>query len=225
MSSQIDDLVGLRRGHVCIAIIDALAKGFIATVVRNVRREFPGITIELKVLNNVDVQGVVQRGEVDFGLMLAPQTSKDIIVQNHRDIVLGVITQPDHQLASMPGIRFSRCVEYPIVAPAEPLALCDQVNALQAATGIVLSPAISSDNIQMIKSLVIDGAGVGILTSLDVIEEVRLGELAFVPLEDGILRPIPLALCVGQARQLSHAARLLLDRVEQALLQRAFPAA
>jgi DNA-binding transcriptional LysR family regulator len=224
LHGQIDDLVGLRRGHVRIAIIDALARGFIARAVRDVRQDFPGITVELKVLDNVDVQGVVQRGEVDFGLMLAPRSSKDIIVQNHRDIVLGVVTQPDHQLAAMPGIRFSRCADYPIVAPAEPLALCDQVNALQAATGVVLSLAISSDNIQMIKSLVKDGVGVGILTSLDAMQEVRLGELTFTPLTDSVLRPMPLALCVGQARQLSHAARLLLGRIEQALLQAEIPA-
>ena len=224
LHAQIDDLVGLRRGHVRIAVIDALSKGFISRTVQEIRRDFPGVTIELKVLENVAVQGAIQRGEVDFGLMLAPQSSKDIIVLNHRDIRLGVITRPDHVLATAGGVRFSRCVEHPVIAPAEPLALCEQVSALEAATGVTLDPVVTSDNIQMIKSLVADEIGVGILTSLDVMEEVRVGEFSFVPLTDSVLRPIPLALCIGQARQLSHAARLLLDRIEHALLQVELPA-
>jgi DNA-binding transcriptional LysR family regulator len=128
-------------------------------------------------------------------------------------ILLGIATRPEHTLACASGLRFSRCAEHSVVAPAEPLALCEQMAALKAATGISLSPVANSDNIQMMKSLVADGIGVGILTSLDVMEEVRQGELSFVPLTDPVLRPIPLALCIGQARQLSHAARLLLDRV------------
>ncbi len=223
LHAQIDDLVGLRRGHVRVAVIDALSKGFVPRTIHEIRCDFPGVTVELRVLDNIAVQGVVQRGEVDFGLMLAPQSSKDIVVQNHRDIRLGIVTQPSHELARRDGVRFSRCIGHPVVTPAEPLALCEQVSALEASTGVTLSPVASSDNIQMIKSLVADGVGIGILTSLDVMEEVRLGELAFVALTDAVLRPLPLALCIGQARQLSHAARLLLDRIEQALLKMELP--
>lgn len=223
VQGQIDDLVGLRRGHVRIAVIDALSKGFLPDVIANMRTDYPGISVELKVLDNIAIQGVIQRSEVDFGLMLAPQVSKDIIVQSHRDIGLGIVVQPDHEFACLASVRFSRCVDHPVVAPAQPLALCEQVNALQAATGVELKPVISTDNIQMIKSLVARGAGIGILTSLDVMEEVQSGTLCFVPLVDKILRPIPLALCVGQARQLSHAARLVLDRIEPALMTLTFP--
>ncbi|ATN36679.1 hypothetical protein ACO34A_23105 (plasmid) [Rhizobium sp. ACO-34A] len=223
LQGQIDDLVGLRRGHVRIAVIDALSKGFLPRTIADLRREFPGVSIELNVLDNIAIQGVIQRGEVDFGLMLGPQLSKDILVQSHRDIGLGIVMPPDHELAGIPTMRFSRCVGHPVVAPAEPLALCEQVNALEAATGIELTAAVASNNIQMIKSLIGDGAGIGILTALDVMEEVRARDLCFVPLTDKVLRPIPLALCLGQARQLSHAARLVLDRIEHALLNADLP--
>lgn len=217
LRSQIDDLTGLRRGHVRIAVIDALARGFLPRAIHALRQDYPGITAHLKVVDNVAIQGLIQSGAVDFGLMLSPQSSRDTVVQAHRDIVLGFATPAGHPLAANGGVRFSCCVDFPVIAPAEPLALCEQVAALEAATGVAIAPAIVSDNIQMIKSLVAAGSGIGILTSLDVMEEVQLGSLAFTPITDGVLKPIPLALCVGQARQLSHAARLALDRVEQAL--------
>jgi DNA-binding transcriptional LysR family regulator len=218
LQAQIDDLTGLKRGHVRIAVIDALSKGFLPSIIQALRQDYPGITMHLTVVDNVDVQGLIQRGEVDFGLMLSPQSSKDIVVQSHRDIILGFAMPPDHPLAGSDGVRFNRCIEFPIIAPAKPLALCEQVAALEAATGITLAPSIASNSIQMIKSLVAEGSGIGILTSLDVMEEVQIGALAFTPITDSMLRPMPLALCVGQARQLSHAARLALDRVERALM-------
>ncbi|MDE1994859.1 MAG: hypothetical protein KGI75_20320, partial [Rhizobiaceae bacterium] len=66
---------------------------------------------------------------------------------------------------------------------------------------------------QMIKSLVIDGAGVGILSSIDVMSELASGELAFTPFTDTILRPLNLALCAMPVRQLSSAANLVLARI------------
>src|ERR1700678_656678 len=106
-----------------------------------------------------------------------------------------------------------------MVVPAEPLRLCEQVRALEATSGVRMTVAAASDNIQMMKSLIIDGVGIGVLSLLDVMEEVRAGELAFIRITDAILKPLTLALCVAQARQLSAAANVFLARIEQGLSQ------
>ncbi|RYG10523.1 MAG: LysR family transcriptional regulator, partial [Caulobacteraceae bacterium] len=80
--------------------------------------------------------------------------------------------------------------------------------------GVVGDIAASSDNIQMIKALVCEGVGVGVLTSLDVIPEVKAGTLSFTQISDPILRPMTLALCLASSRQLSSAANLLLAEIE-----------
>jgi DNA-binding transcriptional LysR family regulator len=214
---QISDLLGLRRGHVRIAVIDALSKGFVSRQIQALRREFPDITFELKVLDNVDVLASVADGNVDFGLMLNPQSSKDIAIRGHREVFLGFVVPPGHGFASLDSCRFSQCLGQAMVVPAEPLALCEQVRALEATSGIRMKVAAASDNIQMMKSLIIDGVGIGTLSLLDVMEEVRTGELAFVRISDVILKPLTLALCVAHARQLSVAANLLLARMEQEL--------
>lgn len=215
--TQMSDLLGLRRGHVRIALIDALSKGFAPRVVRGMREEFPGLTFEMKVLDNMAVLDSVITGEVDFGFVLNPQSSKDVVVRSHHEIVLGFVAPPGHAFAEPAERRFSHCAGYPMVAPSEPLAVCEQVRALETATGLKMAVVAAADNIQMIKSLVGDGVGVGILSWLDVMEEARNGELAFVKISDRILRPLTLALCVGQARQLSAAANLALARFEIAV--------
>jgi len=217
LQAQMADLKGLRRGHVRIAVIDALAKGFLAAEICRMQAEFAGVSFEVKVLDNVDVLECVVAGEVDFGLLLNPQSSRDVAVRAHRDVVLGFVTRPDHPLAAGGSRRFNACIGLPMVVPAEPLAVFDQVRALELATGVRLSAAAASDNIQMLKSLVRMGVGTGILSSIDVMDEVASGELAFTPINEAMLKPLTLALCVGQARQLSAAANLFLARIEQAV--------
>lgn len=222
---QIEDLRGLRRGHVDIAIINALATGYIPKIVHRVQRDYPGITIALKVLDNLRVRDAIATGDVDFGIYLEPQTYRDLNVRAHAEAVLGIVSLPDHPLARQDKCRFSACASRKLVVPAEPLALCQQVNVLEGATGVKMDIAASSDNIQTIKSLVAEGIGLGILTSLDVITEVRRGELAFIALTDPILKPMTLALCTAASRSLSSAANLVLNEVDNDFAQLGYGAA
>jgi DNA-binding transcriptional LysR family regulator len=211
LRARIEDMRGLRRGHVTIAIIDALARGTVPALVTQVQADYPGITIDLRVLANRDVTDAIRSGAVDFGIVLDPRFSRDLTVCAHAEVMLGFATLPGHPLASAPRQRFSASAGYRLIVPAPPLALAEQLDVLRGVTGITIEPAVTADNVQMIKSLVREGAGVGILTSLDVHDEVAAGELAFTLIGDAVARPMTLALCVASPRQLSAAAQLLLD--------------
>jgi len=198
--AQIADLCGLRRGHVAIGVIDALTKGFVPEIVRQVRLNYPGVFFTLRVLDNVEVAAALARGDVDFGIMLDPQSSRDLMVRARLDVILGFVTLPGHEIARKPRQRFSACEDHAIVAPHEPLALCQQVRALEAATSATLNVVAASDNIDMIKALVREGIGAGILSSIDVAAEVGRGQLTFTPISDPMVRPLTLALCQSGPR-------------------------
>ncbi len=211
---SLEDLRGLRRGVVHIAIIEAVTQGFVPRALQRLRAEHPFIQAKISVLDNIQVTAAITSGAVDFGIMLNPRNSRDLTVRAHAEVQLGLVTPVSHSLASKKKVRFGVCAEQPIVAPARPLALCEQIHGLEVATGVTLNAVAESDNIHMIKSLVIQGLGLSVLTWLDVADEVQRGELAFIPLEHASLQPLTLAVCVDPARQLSAAARLLLGWVE-----------
>lgn len=221
LQEQLADLKGIRRGHVRVAIIDALSKGMIPAAIGQMRREFPGIQFTLEVRDNIEVMGLIADGKVDFGILLNPQTVRDVRVQAHLESPLGFITPPGHEFAHSASLRFNMCVGAAVIMPVEPLAIAEQVRALLAATQVEPQIAASSDNIQMIKSLVQGGVGIGLLSWLDVMEEVERGELCFTRISDTVITPLILSLCVGSSRQLSQAANLLLQRLETAFAQSA----
>ena len=92
-------------------------------------------------------------------------------------------------------------------------------------TRAVLDKKVTSNDLQVIRSLVMEGAGIGILTSLDVITEVRAGQLTFTRISDPVLRPMTLALCTAAARAPSYAADIVLGEIQAAFSQLAYPVA
>lgn len=221
---QIEDLQGLKRGHVDIAIIDALAKGYVPGLIQSIQSRYPGITIGISVLENDSVRLAIASGKVDFGIFFEPQSFRDITVRAFVDVVLGFVTPTGHPFGLRRDARFSTCAGSAVIVPAEPLAVCQQIAVLEGTSGVVLDKKVTSDNIQMITSLVLQGIGIGILTSLDIITEVKRGLLSFTRISDPILRPMTLALCTASARTPSHSAALVLAEIEHSFAQLGYPA-
>jgi len=221
--AQIEDLRGLKRGHVEIAVIDALAKGVIPAAVHALQSRYPGITIELKVASNDQVRRMIASGEVDFGVFFGPESYRDITVRAFVEVHLGFITPAGHPFGEQAEARFSACVGSPIVVPSSPLAVNQQIAVLEGTTRLTLERKATSNNIQMITSLVMEGVGIGILTSLDVVTEVRAGLLSFTRISDPVLRPMTLALCTASARPPSYAADIVLGEIQSAFGQLAWP--
>lgn len=221
--AQIEDLRGLKRGHVEIAVIDALAKGVIPAAVHALQSRYPGITIELKVASNDQVRRMIASGEVDFGVFFGPESYRDITVRAFVEVHLGFITPAGHPFGEQAEARFSACVGSPVVVPSSQLAVNQQIAVLEGTTRLTLERKATSNNIQMITSLVMEGVGIGILTSLDVVTEVRAGLLSFTRISDPVLRPMTLALCTASARPPSYAADIVLGEIQSAFGQLAWP--
>jgi DNA-binding transcriptional LysR family regulator len=220
--AQIEDLKGLKRGHVDIAIIDALTKGYIPSAIQAVQARYPGITVGVRVMGNLDVRRAIAESQVDFGIFFDPESYRDLTVRAFAEVVLGFVTPPGHPLGKQTETRFSACVGAPVVVPVRPLAVAEQIEILEGAHRVPLDQKITSDNIQMITSLIQQGIGIGMLTSLDVATEARAGTLNFTRITDPILRPMTLALCTAAARPTSYAADIVLAEIQSGFAQLAY---
>lgn len=219
LRARVEDLRGLKRGHVDIAVIDSLARGHVPATIHAIQQRYPGITMGVRVMGNDAVRRAVIDGKVDFGILFEPQSYRELTVRAFTEVVLGFVTPPDHRLAKLPAARFSTCADEPMIVPTDPLAVHQQIAVLEAATGIALDRRASSDNIETITALVLQGAGIGVLTSLDVRTEVQRGLLAFTRISDSLLRPMTLALCTATARTPSYAAAMVLGEFETGFAQ------
>ncbi|WLS77440.1 LysR family transcriptional regulator [Erwinia pyri] len=211
---QLDDLRGLRRGHVRIATIDAINRHFFSSMLKKVHQDYPNISFTLTTMNNIDIQQALIAGDADFGIMLNPQSSKELQVQAFAEINLGIVVPKGHPLEGRKGVRFSQCLEYSFIIPSAPLMLSGPVEALLNNNGGIVNEVAVSNNIHMIRSLIKEKIGIGILCWLDIMDEVYDQQLVFIPLTDPQLKTFTLSLCVAPARQLSLAASMMLKQLE-----------
>ncbi|WP_336947162.1 LysR family transcriptional regulator [Asaia sp. HN010] len=214
--TEIDDLKGLRRGHVTLLIPEAMARGMVPGAIATLRARHPGITLSVLVRANHEIAPALIEGQGDLALVFDPVRNSRLSVRASIACPLGFVTPPDHPLAAQNEARFSLGASYPLIAPAAPLALAQKIAWLTAETGQEGLPVCESDDIETIKSLVRSGVGISILSFVDVMQEVSDGSLAFVPLANRKIRPFELCFCVDQARSLPAATRLVAQSLEAA---------
>lgn len=216
-TERLNDLQGLKRGHVSLAIIDALSEGVVARTLARLSESMPGLTFELRVLESCRIPDLIASAEVDFGLMLDPVEHAQLKIRAAVEIPMGAVMPSGHALASETTISFSRLLSYRHIKADAPLMVHERAQVMYARHGVDAQQALTCNDVRMIRALVRQGAGLSVLSLLDVASDVEEGRLTFVPLHDRDARPMLLALCASPGRQLSRAAQLLMQRLEEAL--------
>ncbi|KLD78135.1 LysR family transcriptional regulator [Xanthomonas hyacinthi] len=207
---QFDELKGLRRGHVEIAMIDALSEGIVVEVIAQLIEDYPGITFGLQTEDNQKVADKVIAAEVDFGLLLDPVSGVDLEVLAFAEIPLGICMPVGHPLGGRTSLQLNEVLDYRLLLPAAPLIVNEHAKVVYQRQHIDTRRCIRCNDVRTLRSLVRQGVGVGLLSQLDVVADLAEGRLAFVPLREGLAKPMTLSLCVAPQRQLSKAAQTML---------------
>jgi len=212
---RFDEIQGLRRGHVSIALITALSEGFISQAIAEIGEEYPDFTFTLRVEDSRKIGELIAQADVDFGLLLDPTEQTSLEVRAFAELPIGVAMRTDHPLAQSNSISFSQVMEYRHIIPAEPLMVNERTSRLYNRYQINQIPAILCNDVRMMRNLIYKGAGIGMLSLLDVLPDLEEQHLAFVPLHGQPVNPLVLALCVAPRRQLSRAAQIVIQKISQ----------
>ncbi|WP_110946759.1 LysR family transcriptional regulator [Pseudomonas bohemica] len=207
---QIDEMQGLRRGHVEIGLIDALSEGMVAEAVAALMAQYPGLTFSMKVADNQKVAQMIASAEVDFGFMLDAAGNNELTVSASTEIKMGIAMPVSHALAGKKSLRLSETQNETVIFPAEPLVVHRHVRALHDQLHLDVRQRVACNDLRMMRSLIRQGVGVGMLSWLDVASEVAENTIAFVPLTGIHVSHPVLSVCVATHRQLSRAALLAL---------------
>jgi DNA-binding transcriptional LysR family regulator len=213
--AQIDDIRGLRRGEVTIALVEGVSD-FLAIALVEFRKQYPGIDHSVQVAGAQGVVDLVFQGRAEVGITFNPPTVHTLRLEQTVTYHVGAVVPPDHALAHRSHVTFSECADYGLVIPDESLSLRAVLDLLWArSVGGRIRGAITANSIGLLKALIRRGAGVGMLTRIDGDSEITAGELCFVPLAEQKMPMSVLSLITGGARTLSVPASLLVQHISQ----------
>lgn len=216
--SEIEDLRGLRRGHVALAAEDGIARDLLPPILAGFRADFPRVTHALDILNAPAIVAAVAEGAVDLGLAMYAPRHPDVAVLAEASVALGVLMPNEHPLAARATLRLSDIAHEQLVLLKDGVgAHPDAHEALRR--GAPRSAAAVTTAPGALAALVRAGFGLAVRSRIGIAQEIAQGELAFVVLDDPRLRPGRLALLGRQDRALPVAAALLAERLKQTLLE------
>ncbi|MGS3449991.1 LysR family hpxDE operon transcriptional regulator HpxR [Klebsiella electrica] len=210
---KFDELQGLKRGTVSVGMVQALAEGSFAAALADIISTWDWLELVLQVADSHTVSEKVRQADLDFGLILDPEGQAGLSVLAFVELEMGIVMRPDNPLANAPGLSLGELSQQRHIVPGAPLMIHERVGMLYRHYDFSPANSIRCNDIRLIKSLALKGSGVTVLSLLDVLDEVKSGQLAFIPLRNKLLRPLTLALCTAPSRQLSRPAQMAIQKL------------
>jgi DNA-binding transcriptional LysR family regulator len=213
--SQIDDLRGLRRGHIRIACEDGIGRDFLPPVLSDFHAEYPGITYTIEIMSAHEMLRDVAEGEADIGIAMAPPVRTDVTVHAQAVMPVGVIMRPDHRLAQMGSLRIRDLAGEKLVEAKDGTGGQTGIFT-QLSHGLPRSRFIETNAPDFITTLVQAGLGVGVRTPVGIMTEIEAGRIAFLPIADKVTAPI-LTVVGKPHRTPSISGAVLIEMLKQRL--------
>jgi DNA-binding transcriptional LysR family regulator len=211
--SQIEDLRGLRRGHVRIAVIEAMA-GAVGRLIVASQRDHARVSFEYSVTGSREVVSAVLLEEADIGYAFNPPAERGFQVVAETIEILHAVMARSHPLAGHTTLRLTDCSDYPLLLGDESLGGRHLLDAAAEQAALPLNPAVTGNSIGMMKAIAAESQGICFQIGIRPEEEPHL---MAIPLTDRGLRG-RLAIGTKKGRQLPSVAAVFLESMKADML-------
>jgi DNA-binding transcriptional LysR family regulator len=208
--ADLDDLVGLRRGHVRIRTVEGSLNDLVLPAIARLRRQHPGVTFDLSITSSDRIVAALLEGETELGVVFNPPEHPDLRVVTTVMDALNAIVHPKFE-GFRRGTRVSlaELASHPIALPDETFGLRHMAEQAAKAAGITLQPVMITDSIDALRGFARSGIGVVLLPRLAVATDLRRRAVKAIPMADRALRIARTKVLVNASRSLPAAARRL----------------
>ena len=179
-----DDVSGtpdLIVGHVAIAAPPAAGGIIVPSVVQELARTHPEISIRIVEAVGGALQNLAAAGEADAVIVHNPPPNAGLRIEPLLEEAMFVISPPGTQ-AGRRSYTIKELLRLPLILPSYPHYSRLILEQMAARHGIQLNVVMEADGAALTRSLIATGLGHGVMTLPPVHKETERGELAAVPI-------------------------------------------
>lgn len=215
--ADIDDLRGVKTGHVAIVAVDSLLVDFLPRALEEFRAGFPAVTYSVLAVAPALVSGEIVAGRADIGFtfLARPEPSTQYFAAIAAPI--GVVMAAGHPLARRRRVSFDECRRFPVVLQEGPLPRASETDPDFAAFRESLAPKLVSNSINLLKQAIHQGMGVSFFTKLGFVREIESGELIWRPLASRAINTLRLGMVTPTERRLPMVTTMMIDHLAKRL--------
>jgi DNA-binding transcriptional LysR family regulator len=197
------------RGEIVVGANEATCLHILPEVFAEFKKQYPEVGVQISRLERAKILESIIDNSVDFGIVSAPVEDKRLTVVNiHRDELV-VIVPPGHPLSRRKQASVAEVAGFPLLLPKVGRTR-DALESLFDDRRLKPRIAMELDSSELLKRFVAANVGVGFIARSNVIEDVKAGALAALPMADASIRR-DLALVFRKDKALSRAALAFIE--------------
>ena len=114
MEDAVRKVTGEISGALIIGASTTIAEYMLPSLLGDFKSKYPDVTVHLKVSNTDGIVHMVENNDIDLGVVEAPVSNKNLVVENCRMDQLVAIMPNDHPLVNEKSIPVSSLLQYPL---------------------------------------------------------------------------------------------------------------
>ena len=192
MDNEVRKLTGDVLGPLVLGASTTIGEYVIPSILGEYQAKFPKVAVRLHVANTEGVLHMVESNEIDIGIVEGPVGNKNLVSKVCWDDELVIVTPPGHPLTENPLSGVDALLEYPFISREEGSGTRNViVDYLQSAGRDIsdLNLTMEFGSPESIKSAVVAGLGISILSIATLNKELELGMLSKLSLDPPLTRP------------------------------------
>ena len=192
MENSVREITGDISGVLVLGASTTVAEYMLPNLLGDFKHKYPDVTIRLKVANTDGIVSLVENNAIDLGVVEAPVSNKNLVVEKCRMDQMVLIVPPGHELANSNSVNLERVLEFPFICREEGSGTREVMVEHMLDAGIKtreMDITMELGSLEAIKSAVEANMGVSVLSRATIGKELKLGTLVAVNIEPPINRP------------------------------------
>ncbi len=193
MDNSVHDLTGEISGTLTIGASTTIAEYMLPALLGEFKHRYADINLRLKVSNSEGIVSMVEHNVIDLGVVEAPVSNKNLIVEVCHNDQLVVVAGPDHELIRRGDkVRASEILNYPFVSREEGSGTRDVIMQYLIEQNVnpdEMDICLELGSPEAIKGAVEAGMGITIISRSIIDKELKLNTLAALQLDPPLERP------------------------------------
>ncbi len=193
MENSVRELTGEISGALTIGASTTIAEYMLPTLLGQFKANYPEVNLRLKVSNSDGIVSMVEHNVIDLGVVEAPVSNKNLIVELCHDDQLVVVAPPNHELTKHEGpVKAEALKSYPFISREEGSGTREVIMEFLRNNGVSYTDmnfCLELGSPEALKGAVEAGMGISILSRSTIAKELKLNTLVEIELDPPLNRP------------------------------------
>lgn len=217
VNAQIEQLQGLVRGTVQLAIAHSVADDLIPSAIGEYQKQHPRVQFQILEGGTSDLLSSLLKDESELLLAHNPPDVPDIVVQALINQPLCAMMSPSHPLAGRSKLRLADCQPYPVALGKGSFGSRIMIDQVLTRIQLKLDVRLISNTVQSLKVFAQQTGAICFQFEIGTLQDVARGELVAIPMTDIELTRGNLVLASRAGRRLSLPALSFAEAIKTRL--------